>query len=241
MLALIAARGNSKRLPRKHLLPLNGLPMIAHSIRAAGAAKRVDRVVVTTDDLEIAAAAREAGADVPFMRPTELATDTVPARLACLDALKRLVELEKAVRDDFVMIQPTSPLVSAADIDAVITAFEQPDTSAALTVTPAQLHLEGIVTVESGYIRNLLRRDYGVAPRIAPSQMHGPRYYITGAAIAMNVERLRQDMEYVFTDPNVRSVVTPPERAIDIDTAFDLALAEFLLMRYGTPAATGTA
>src|SRR5262245_28742769 len=114
MLALIAARGGSKRLPRKHVLPLGGVPMIAPSIRAALAARGVDRVLITTDDPEIARAARDAGADVPFMRPAELATDTVPARLACLHALDRLAEIEGRRRGSFVMIQATCPLVDAA-------------------------------------------------------------------------------------------------------------------------------
>ncbi len=240
MLALIAARGGSKRLPRKHILPLAGLPLIAHSVRAACAAKLVDRVVVTTDDPEIADAARAAGAEVPFMRPKELATDTVPARAACLHALERLAETEGSPRSAFAMIQPTCPLISAADIDAVIAAFGQPDTSGAVTIAPANQHLEGIVVLEDdGFLRNCLKRDYGTDPKIMPSQMHGARYYVTGAAMAMDAPRLRCDREYIFTDAHVRGVMTPAERAVDIDTALDFDFAEFLLTRRAAQSAAG--
>jgi CMP-N-acetylneuraminic acid synthetase len=232
MLALIAARGGSKRLPRKHLLPLGGIPMIVHSIRAALAAGGVDRVLVTTDDPEIARTARAAGADVPFMRPAELATDTVPARLACLHALDRLVEIEGCRRESFVMIQATCPLVDASDIDATISAYEQQKGTAAVTVAPARQHLEGIVAVDGhGFVRNCLRSDYGVEPRILPSQMHGPRFYITGAAMALHAGRLANEPEYVFRDPHVVAVLTPEERAIDIDSALDFAIAEFFVSR----------
>jgi CMP-N,N'-diacetyllegionaminic acid synthase len=232
MLAVIAARGGSKRLPRKHLLPLAGVPMIEHSIRAALGARGVDRLLVTTDDPEIATTARRAGADVPFMRPAELATDTVPARLACLHALDRLAEIEGRRRESFVMIQATCPLVDASDIDAAIDAYEQARGTAAVTVAPARQHLEGVVAVdEGGFIISSLRRDYGLEPRIMPSQMHGPRFYITGAAMVLHADRLRSEPEYVFRDPHVVAVLIPEERAIDIDTAIDFAIAEFLMSR----------
>jgi len=230
MLAIIPARGGSKRLPRKNLLPLAGKPLIAYSIEQALAARTIDRVIVSTEDDEIALAALQAGAEVPFRRPANLATDTIGARAACLDTIDQLAELEPAPRAAFAHIQPTSPFLRACDIDAAVEKFETEQFSAVIAVTPAAMHLEGVFELDAeGHARSALEATYGIQPVIGTSQSHGPRYQITGAVCVLSVAQLRKDLNYFFSDPAVGAIVTPPEFALDVDTAFDLQLAQFIL------------
>ena len=119
VLALIPARAGSKGLPRKNLLEVGGLPLIAWSILAAKGSRFVDRVVVSTDGTEIADVARGLGADVPFMRPADLATDDASTQdvvLHCLDELEK----EGSGYDLLVLLQPTSPLRKAEDVDSAL-------------------------------------------------------------------------------------------------------------------------
>src|SRR5690349_8046730 len=118
VLAVIPARGGSKSIPRKNLAALAGKPLIVWTIEAASASQCLTRVVVSTDDPEITAVAAAAGAEVPFVRPAELAQDETPAIEPILHAVDWLDQHE-GYRPDFVMIlQPTSPLRQAEDIDA---------------------------------------------------------------------------------------------------------------------------
>src|SRR5690606_28690736 len=121
-LAVIPARGGSKRLPRKNLLPLGGLPMIAHTIRAAVDAGCFDRVVVSTDDPELAAVAMEHGAEVPFMRDAAIADDHTPVSAAAVDALQRLAAVGESY-DRVSLLLPNCPLRDADDVRASYDAF----------------------------------------------------------------------------------------------------------------------
>lgn len=124
LLAIIPARGGSKGLPGKNLMPIAGKPLIAWSIEQALASSSVTEVVVTTDSEDIAAVAREFGASVPFLRPAELATDTAPTEPAMLHALGEMEKL-KGRFNQLMLLQPTSPLRLPGTIDnAVVTYFE---------------------------------------------------------------------------------------------------------------------
>jgi len=133
-LAIIPARGGSKGLPGKNLLPLQGKPMLAWSIAAAAASTRIDRVVVSTDDERIAAAARRAGADVPFMRPTALAQDATPTEPVLIDVLEQLAARENYRPDATILLQPTSPLRRAGALDRAIELFESAEADSLLSV-----------------------------------------------------------------------------------------------------------
>jgi len=121
-LAVIPARGGSKRLPRKNLLPLGGLPMIAHTIRAAVDAGCFDRVVVSTDDPELAAVAMDHGAEVPFMRDAAIADDHTPVSAAAVDALQRLAAVGESYGRVSLLL-PNCPLRDADDVRASYDAF----------------------------------------------------------------------------------------------------------------------
>lgn len=119
-IVVLPARGASKRFPRKNIALLAGRPLLAYPIAAARQARTIDGVYVSTEDDEIAAVAEEWGALVPFRRPTELAGDRVPADAAVADLVRRLRNEQSMAIDIVVLIQPTSPFVTAAHIDAAV-------------------------------------------------------------------------------------------------------------------------
>ncbi|MBW2618814.1 MAG: acylneuraminate cytidylyltransferase family protein, partial [Deltaproteobacteria bacterium] len=140
VLGLIPCRGGSKGIPRKNLAPLAGKPLLAWTIEQALAAGCLDRVVVSTEDEEIAAVARKWGAEVPFQRPMKLATDEASPVAVALDALDRLAEQE-AYRPDYLMLlQVTSPLREAADLEAAVALARESGGEAVVGVCPAPVH-----------------------------------------------------------------------------------------------------
>lgn len=138
VLALIPARGGSKSIPRKNLLMLAGKPLIAHAIAHAQASALITRIVVSTEDDEIARVSRECGAEVPFMRPAELAQDLSPDIDVFRHALTTLREVEGYACDAVVHLRPTSPVRDAARIDEAIALFlRSPHADSLRSVTPA--------------------------------------------------------------------------------------------------------
>lgn len=137
ILAVIPARGGSKRIPRKNIKELHGMPLLAYSIRSGLQSKLIDRVIVSTDEKEIAEIARSHGADVPFLRPAELAADKSPTVLCIEHALDTL----KADGEDYdcvVTLQPTNPLRTAADIDSAIRLFYENGRSDVVSVVKCE-------------------------------------------------------------------------------------------------------
>ena len=120
MIAIIPARGGSKGLPGKNIRPLLGKPLIAYAIESALGARSIDRVVVSTDDPEIAAVARRFGGEVPFMRPEELATDTAAAVDNYIYTVDRLAREGGSAIDSFAVLLPTAPLRTSEDVDKAV-------------------------------------------------------------------------------------------------------------------------
>ena len=123
ILAVITARGGSKSIPNKNLLPIGGKPLIHYSIEAGLQSRHVDRVVVSTDDDKIATVSRSAGADVPFMRPAEIAQDSTPTLPVLQHCVAELRRTESYKPDGVLLLQPTSPLRTSTHIDAAIEIF----------------------------------------------------------------------------------------------------------------------
>ncbi len=133
-LCIIPARGGSKSIPKKNIADLGGKPLIAYSIGAAKGASCVSRVIVSTDNPEIAETSRKFGAEVPFMRPAELALDTTPTIPVIEHALKWLAD-EEGYRPDYVLLlQPTEPFVTSKDIDALFDLVIQKNADSGITV-----------------------------------------------------------------------------------------------------------
>jgi len=229
VIALIPARGGSKSVPRKNIRLLAGKPLIAYSIETARASKLIERVVVSTDDAEIADVARRYGADVPFMRPAELAQDDSPEWLTWQHAVRTLQAAEAggAAIDAFVCVSPTSPLRAVEDIDACIEMLLNSDADMVMTVSPSERnpYFNMVALDEAGSARVVIKPDRPIYRR-----QDAPRVYdITTVAYAFRpafVLGTRSEF-----DGKVRAVVVPAERAVDIDTELDFAFAEFLLRR----------
>ena len=222
--AVIPARGGSKGVPRKNIRLLAGKPLIAYSIESALASKTIDRVIVSTDDAEIASVAREFRAEVPFMRPKELAGDDSPEWLTWQHAIRTLEECG-AKLDVFVCVSPTSPLRSFEDIDNCIQALRESDADLVMTVTPAARspHFNMVVLDSRSYAQLVIPPD-----RVVHRRQDAPQVYdATTVAYAARPEFVLKAS--AFFDGKVKAVVVPAERAVDIDTELDFRFAEFLL------------
>lgn len=223
VLGVIVARGGSKRLPRKNLALLGGKPLIAHSIEAARASRGLYRTVVSTDDEEIAGFARSMGADVPFLRPAELARDDSPVAGALLHAL----EQAGADADAVALLQATSPLRTSGDIDQAIDLFRSTGADTVTAVSSAGDH---------PYWCWAEQDDGSLAPYFS-------REYMAIERAALPVALVENGAVYVVRRPvlhagSIYGAKVVPYRidaahAIDIDYAEDLARADQWLRSRG--------
>ena len=149
----IFARGGSKSVPRKNLQLLAGKPLIAYSIEVAKKVKQIERVIVSTDDEEIAMVALDNGAEVPFMRPVQLAGDEAPEWLAWQHAIRTISDMSGPNSMDIMISVPTSsPLRSVEDVEACVTVLLESDADVVITVTPtSRSPYFNMVTLRDGY------------------------------------------------------------------------------------------
>jgi len=225
VLGVIPARGGSKGLPGKNLLPLAGRPLITYTCAAALASRHLTRVVVSTDDEEIAATARRAGVDVPFLRPAELAADETPILPVIQDTLHRLHARDAAFPDIVVLLQPTSPLRRAEHIDAAVAKLAESDADSVVSV----------VTVPHRYSPGSLMRLAG--ERLVPAS-DGPAvlrrqdkpvvYARNGPAVLAVRTRVLLEQDSLY-GAAILPLIMDEQASVDIDTQADLDFAAFLL------------
>jgi len=221
-LGIIMARGGSKRLPRKNTKLLNGVPLVAYVVRTA-LASRLDRVIVTTDDDEIAAIARAAGADVPFMRPEHLAADYASDEDILTHALDFCRDEEGRDYDIIVKLHPTTPFSLPDHIDVCVDTIKTSDANCCFTVREVSEPPQWMFVLdEKGQARTLLgNRMDGDAEH---TQLLKKPLFPTGAAYAIRVTAFRSQHQ-VFAEP-LRVTVMDSLRAIDIDDEIDFLVAE---------------
>lgn len=220
IVGVVPARGGSKRLAGKNLLPLGGRPMIGWTIDAGLNAKALDRLIVSTDDPAIAEIARQCGADVPFLRPAGLARDESTSEDALMHALDNAGE----AFDIAVLLQPTSPLRQSEDIDSALETFIGSSGSAGVSVYAPAKPLAWSMTVDtSGHLTRIF--GPGCAAGAAPLTVYVPN----GAMFIVDVASFRH--QKTFYPADTVPLVMPASRSIDVDTADDLMLAEHLLRR----------
>jgi YrbI family 3-deoxy-D-manno-octulosonate 8-phosphate phosphatase len=219
-LAIIPARGGSAGVPRKNVLPLAGKPLIAYTIEQALRADRVQRVVVSTDDAEIAGVAERFGAEV-VRRPAELSGPMASSESALLHVLDHLDQSEQYRPDLLVFLQCTSPLTVAADIDGAIEALEAEGADTALAVTPFHYFLWGVDA--DGQVVGV---NHDKAARVMRQQRE-PQYLETGAVYVMRTDGFRAARHRFFG--KTAMYVMPPERRLEIDEPVDFQVAEMLL------------
>jgi CMP-N-acetylneuraminic acid synthetase len=223
--AFIFARGGSKGLPGKNIRALGGKPLIAWSIEHALAVKRIERVIVSTDSDEIAAAAREYGAEVPFIRPAELARDDSPEWLAWRHALNYLLDKNGALPGVMVSVPTTAPLRLPLDIENCLDEYEKGDADMVITVTDPH---------RSPYFNMVKANADGTVGLVIPPLSAIARRQDVPAVYDMATVAYVARPEFVMThngtfEGRVRAVHVPTERAIDIDTLLDFQIAECLL------------
>lgn len=225
--AYVFARGGSKGVPGKNIRPVAGLPLIAHAIRCALACRHVDSVIVSTDDERIAETARRYGAQVPFLRPAALAADTSPEWLAWRHALQMAgCTPGYAPFNVFLSVPATAPLRLPEDLDACVELLlAGEDTDMVITVRQAERHpsFNMVVMSPDGHAHLAAPLPGGITRR----QDAPPLYDMTTVAYAARPEFILTHA--AMFEGKVRAVCVPQERALDIDTEYDLKIADFLL------------
>lgn len=222
-LGIITARGGSKGIPQKNIRSLCGRPLIAYTIDAAQESRLLTRCIVSTDSEEIAAVARTLGADVPFLRPAELATDAALALSVLQHTINWLQEHERETYEYTMMLQPTSPLRTAADIDACIklAAQEEADSVFSMKCLPDFAPQKLKTIDDTGHIRPFLMEEQGQsAPRHKGPEVYKRNcaIYLTRTALILQGNQFgKKQLAYVM----------PEERSLDINDPIDFDLAEF--------------
>lgn len=234
ILALITARGGSKRLVGKNLRPLGGKPLIVWSIDVAKCTPEICDILVSTDDPAIAEIARKAGALVPWLRPAELSTDTALSVDVCLHALDWYEE-KNGVVDGLLLLQPTSPFRSRDSVCRGIELFQERRYRPVLGVSPVESHPMWCFQVEGESMRPFIDGG-GVHLR---SQDLPPAYMINGAFYLITPDALRNRRSF-FRDDMVPLKMNEPEERIDIDTEWDWKMAEAALRSYGAIKSDGS-
>lgn len=221
-LGVIPARGGSKGIPGKNLADLGGRPLLAWTVRTALESGCLDRVVVSTDDPIIGAAAREAGAEVPFFRPADLARDETPT----LPVIRHLVDelTTQGWSADFIaLLQPTSPFRSATDIHACFDLQTRHQAAAVVSVVESEAHPAWCFTRDNdGALHPFLH-----APSPSRRQELTPVFRPNGAVYVVTRQHL--DSGGDFCGKGAMAYVMPPERSLDIDTPWDLHLARLII------------
>lgn len=213
VLALVPARGGSKGLPGKNILPVDGRPLIAWTVEAARAARSIDRIVVSSDDDAIIAAAVAAGADAPFVRDPSLATDSASSVDVVLDAIARVPGF-----DLLVLLQPTSPLRSATDIDGAVDRLIQTGAPACVSVRPANEHPYWTFKVGAdGGMTRFCEPPGGVPHR---RQELPDAWCLNGAVYVVSVPWFLE--RKTFLSSETVAFPMPEERSLDIDTPDDI-------------------
>jgi CMP-N-acetylneuraminic acid synthetase len=228
VLGIVPARGGSKGIPHKNIVPLLGKPLLAYTAETALASKRLTRIVLSTEDKDIARVGHQCGLEVPFLRPPELARDETPTLPVLQDVVRKL-EVTGESYDAVFILQPTNPLRRTEDIDGAIELLERTDADSVISFVdvgekhPARMKIltsEGRV-IDPPYAEQYEGQRRQELPRL---YLREGSVYLTRRAVLMKQNSVKGN--------DCRAWIIPPERACNIDTAFDLFLAEQLL-RYG--------
>ena len=221
ILAIIPARGGSKGIPRKNIKPLAGKPLIAWTIETALQAQGIDRVIVSTEDEEIALVAKKFGAEVPFMRPLDLAQDDTPGIAPVLHAIEQLSDY-----DWVLLLQPTSPLRSTEDIEGIIQICRDEGAPSAVSVTQASKHPFWMYQRDD---RNRLQPLIPNRPEVTRRQDLTAAYALNGALYLARIDWLIQNQGFIGSE--TLGYVMPEERSVDLDTPMDWLWVEYLIER----------
>jgi len=224
-LAIIPARGGSKRLPGKNIMPLNGKPLICWTFEAANKSKYISDIAISSDCSEIIETVKKCGAEVHFKRPKEIATDSASTIEVILHTIAFYKKELNKVYDYIILLQPTSPLRKTMHIDESIDLLFSKNADAIISVCE---------TEHSPLWCNTLRDDLNLDNFLSPdvinkrSQDLQTYYRINGAIYICKTEKVEAEKK-LFLDKNVFAYVMPKNASIDIDDEMDFKLAELLV------------
>ena len=226
VLGIIPARGGSKRVARKNMRRLGGKPLVARAIEAALAARCLDRLVVSSDDAEILRVAASYGPELPLLRPAELAGDRALAIEYVRHALAALESGGGPRFDAVTIVQPSSPLTRAEDVDATVALLERPGAKSAVSVMRLDhaIHPVKLKRRQGELLLPYLEEERG---RMATHEL--PALYVRNGAVYASRRSVIEQGE-VLGDP-CYGYLMARERSVDVNEEFDLLLAEFLLQR----------
>ncbi len=228
VVAVIPARGGSKRFPRKNLADLAGRPLIAWTIDAARGSRFIDATIVSTDDPEIAAVSQHWGAEVPFIRPAQLADDRAKTRAVLVHAVEALRSQQREF-DWLILLQPTSPLRQAVHIDEALAMMTEKSADAIISLCQTEHPPLWSNTLPEdcsmrGFIPGTLKDRSG---------QELPTYYrLNGAIYVLRIERLLRE-ETLLWEEHCFAYVMPTHFSVDIDTEFDLMFARTIVVNGG--------
>jgi len=223
-LALVPARGGSKRLPGKNIKLLGGKPLINWTIEIAQGITDICEILVSTDDPAIALVAKEAGANVPWLRPEGLSTDQATSVEVALHALD-WYESENGAVDGLLLLQPTSPFRTQETIKRGIELFKNQSYRAVIGVSPVQDHPMWTFKMKDSYLIPFLE-NHGFGIR---SQDLEPAFVVNGGFYLISPVELRKSKSFISNEP-VPLVSKSLVESLDVDTKFEFELAEYLLI-----------
>jgi len=224
ILGIIPARGGSKGVPGKNIRNINGKPLIYYTIEAAKNSGIIDEIVVSTDSMEIAEISKKFGANVPFMRPSELATDEAKSMDVIIHCMNWYLNNRNNRFDLVMLLQPTSPLRNSDDIVKAVDIFINKKANAVISVTEFEHSPFWINNLPSdGKMDNFVNRSF----RNENRQDRGKFYILNGAIYLAKWEYLMKYRDWFYS--NSYAYIMPKERSIDIDTEFDFKVAESLI------------
>jgi CMP-N,N'-diacetyllegionaminic acid synthase len=230
IIALIPARGGSKGIPRKNIIPVCGKPLIAYSIEAAIASKSFDRVIVSTDDTEIAEVSKKFGAEIPFMRPDAASDDIAPAIAVLVHALEWLKTNEGFKPDAVAYLQPTSPLRTAKHLEEAVKLFQnnpEADTLVSVVEPPHNFNPIKLMKEENNYLVPFMEGQGTTVltkndlPKVLAR--NGPAILICSSKVILEKKQLYGEKTLPY--------LMQMDESVDIDYPQDLDLAEFYLGR----------
>ena len=220
VLAIIPARGGSKGIPHKNIISLCGKPLIAYTIEAANQSTYIDTVIVSTDDVDIQRISEQYGALVPFLREAKIASDEATTISVVVDAVKRL-EVNGEKFDVVILLQPTSPLRTAEEIDVAIDIFFQNNMQGIVSVNVAEVSPFLLRTIEGSQLQRIISKNSTIRRQDMPT------YYEVNGAIYINaISDIKESLSF---NDNPIPYIMSCEHSIDIDTWDDLEKAKYYL------------
>ena len=232
MLAIIPARGGSKGIPGKNIKLLCGKPLIIYTIEAAVAAKTIDRIILSTDDPEIAKTVSKYDVEIPFMRPKELAQDNSLAIDNYIYTIERLNREFNCNYEEFVVLLPTVPLRMSEDIDKAVELFSQTNAESVISCTTLHHPLEWIFSINDD---GIIQRNNEIDIKKMMNRQESKHAYIPNGAVYVFKYSLLKEKNSYYSDQTY-AYVMPPKRSVDIDTEIDFKFAEYLIGQRGSDA-----